>query len=113
MICFLIASNFLTSSQQFAMVTSNLIEAIVSIKRLSSFLDSDELQTDACILRLPPGETLQKGDEVLRVNGGEFRWSKKDLAPTLEDINLIVKKGELVGVLGRVGAGKVCSCCDT
>ena len=29
------------------------------------------------------------------------------MSPTLEDINLTVKKGELVGILGRVGAGKV------
>jgi ABC-type bacteriocin/lantibiotic exporter with double-glycine peptidase domain len=89
------------------MVTSNIIEAVVSIKRLSSFLDSDELQEDARVLRLPPGERLQKGDEVLRIKGGEFRWSKKEPTPTLEDINLTVKKGELVSVLGRVGAGKV------
>jgi uncharacterized Fe-S cluster-containing MiaB family protein len=29
------------------MVISNLVEAIVSVNRISSFLDSDELQTDA------------------------------------------------------------------
>lgn len=29
------------------------------------------------------------------------------MSPTLEDINLTVKKGELVAILGRVGAGKV------
>ena len=38
---------------------------------------------------------------------GEFRWSKSAPVPTLEDVNLSVRKGELVGVLGRVGAGKV------
>jgi len=27
---------------------------------------------------------------------------------TLEDINISIKKGELFGVFGRVGAGKVC-----
>jgi ABC-type polysaccharide/polyol phosphate transport system ATPase subunit len=29
------------------------------------------------------------------------------IQPTLEDINLTVKKGELIGILGRVGGGKV------
>ena len=29
------------------------------------------------------------------------------MTPTLEDINLTVRKGELIGILGRVGAGKV------
>ena len=32
------------------MVTSNLIEAIVSIKRLSTFLEAPELQSDARVL---------------------------------------------------------------
>ncbi|KAH7904260.1 P-loop containing nucleoside triphosphate hydrolase protein, partial [Hygrophoropsis aurantiaca] len=43
--------------------------------------------------------------QVLSIKGGEFQWSKKDPV-TLEDINLTVRKGELVGILGRVGAGK-------
>ena len=53
-------------------------------------------------------ERLELGDEVLSIAAGEFAWSKESTSPTLEDINLSVKKGELVGVLGRVGAGKVC-----
>lgn len=41
------------------------------------------------------------------MSGGEFYWTKDAAVPSLEDINLTVRKGELVGVLGRVGAGKV------
>jgi len=44
---------------------------------------------------------------VLSIIDGEFSWNKDAVQPTLEDINLTVKKGELVGVLGRVGCGKV------
>ena len=88
------------------MVVSNLIEAIVSVKRISSFLDSDELQTDARDVVLK--ENIQDGDEVLSVTNGEFFWSKDGKEPTLQDINLTVKKGELIAVLGQVGAGKVC-----
>ncbi|KAL6300043.1 metal resistance protein YCF1 [Sparassis latifolia] len=88
----------------FSQVTSNVIEAWVSVQRLSSFLDSDELQSDAReIVQVP---RLELGDEVLSITGGEFTWSKEAAVPTLEDINLTVRKGELVGVLGRVGAGK-------
>lgn len=54
-------------------------------------------------------ERLEIGDEVLSIVGGEFSWTKDAASPTLEDVNLTVKKGELVGVLGRVGAGKVCT----
>ena len=87
------------------MVVSNLVEAIVSIKRISSFLDSDELQTDARDVLLK--EDIQEGDQVLSIANGEFFWSKDGKEPTLQDINLTVKKGELVSVLGQVGAGKV------
>ena len=86
------------------MVTSNIIEAIVSIKRLSKFLSADELQTDARIVLGP--EEIKNGAPVLAIKNGEFRWTKKSYEATLDDINLTVQKGELVGVLGRVGAGK-------
>lgn len=88
------------------MVTSNIIEAVVSINRLSSFLNADELQPDARQL-IESKTKLGLGDEVLSIKEGEFSWSKESVSPTLEGIDLTIKKGELVGVLGRVGAGKV------
>jgi ATP-binding cassette subfamily C (CFTR/MRP) protein 1 len=87
------------------MVISNLVEAIVSVNRISSFLDSDELQTDARNIILK--EKIQAGDDVLSITEGEFYWSKDGKEPTLQEINLTVKKGDLVAVLGQVGAGKV------
>ncbi|KAI0065635.1 metal resistance protein YCF1 [Artomyces pyxidatus] len=88
----------------FSNVTSNIIEAVVSVKRLTKFLHSDELQPDARILL--PNHDICTGDIVLDVKDGEFAWSKDAANPTLEGINLTVRKGELVGVVGRVGAGK-------
>ena len=90
---------------QFAQVTSNIIEAVVSIKRLSSFLNANELQPDARTFE--PVEKLRKGDTVVTIKNGTFTWSSKSVSPTLEDIELTVRKGELVGVMGKVGAGKV------
>ena len=87
------------------MVISNLVEAMVSVKRISSFLDSDELQSDARDIILK--ENIQAGDEVLSIANGEFLWSKDGKEPILQDINLTAKKGELIAVLGQVGAGKV------
>lgn len=77
----------------------------MSVKRISSFLDSDELQTDARSIVLKAN--IQDGDEVLSITNGEFYWSKDGKEPTLQDINLTVRKGELIAVLGQVGAGKV------
>jgi ATP-binding cassette, subfamily C (CFTR/MRP), member 1 len=87
----------------FSQVTSNTIEAIVSIKRLSDFLGGEELQKDARIVA-----PYQDGDEVLSIKQADFSWSKEAASPTLEGIDLSVKRGELVGVMGRVGCGKVC-----
>ena len=47
---------------QFSQVTTNLIEAWVSVKRLSKFLNSEELQTDARTISLK--ERLEEGDVV-------------------------------------------------
>jgi ATP-binding cassette, subfamily C (CFTR/MRP), member 1 len=90
---------------QFAQVTTNIIEAMVSVTRLSEFLRAEELQPDARKRIL--NERPKMGEEVLSISHGEFTWTKEATQPALEDINLVVKRGELVGVLGRVGAGKV------
>ena len=78
---------------------------MVSIQRLSDFFAADELQTD--VREVVETASLDHGDIVVSVSNGEFCWNKNAVSPTLEDINVTVRKGELVGVLGRVGAGKV------
>ncbi|KAG2035311.1 P-loop containing nucleoside triphosphate hydrolase protein [Suillus americanus] len=88
----------------FSQVTSNIIEALVSVKRLSDFLHAEELQQNALVKAQK--DSLNVGDEVLSIKGSEFQWNKQDISAALEDINLTVHKGELVGVLGRVGSGK-------
>ena len=90
---------------QFSQVTSNIIEAIVSVKRLSDFLRAEQLQEDA--VKRVEKRSLSIGDEVLSIRDAEFQWTKNGIQPALEGINLTVRKGELVGILGRVGAGKV------
>ena len=52
--------------------------------------------------------SLSTSDEVLLIRNGEFQWTKNSIQPALEGINLMVWKSELVGILGRVGDGKVC-----
>ncbi len=87
-------------------------------------MDGDELQSDARDIRLNPnlvagdvvccavwlsrGTRLVTASQVLEIKDGEFSWSKNAPSPTLEGINLVARKGELTGIVGRVGAGKVC-----
>ncbi len=47
---------------KFAQVTSNIIEAIVSVRRLSDFLKAEELQGDA--RKIIEVRNLKIGDEV-------------------------------------------------
>lgn len=88
-------------------MTSNIVEAIVSIRRLSEFLNAAELQSDARKVIERP--FLDLGAEVLSIKSADFSWSKDDIQPTLEDINLSVKKGQLVGVLGQVSGLRLLS----
>lgn len=42
----------------------------------------------------------------MRIDGGEFCWNKKYSKPTLSDININIKAGQFVAVVGTVGSGK-------
>lgn len=102
----------------FAGIIAALIQAMVSANRLSSFLDAGELDPQARKVILPanpldpllpdsPADEAQMGDgAVVTMKNAEFKWSRNQPVPTLSDIDLTVKKGELLAVLGRVGDGK-------
>ncbi|XP_003374070.1 putative multi drug resistance-associated protein [Trichinella spiralis] len=45
-------------------------------------------------------------DDAIKVNDGEFAWDNTIERPTLQNINFSIKPGELVAVVGQVGAGK-------
>ncbi|EJD44880.1 metal resistance protein ycf1 [Auricularia subglabra TFB-10046 SS5] len=88
----------------FSMITSSVVEALVSVRRLKSFLRAGELQADARAVLPPPSSP---SEATLEIRGGEFAWDASEgKAPTLEGIDLKVCPGQLVGILGRVGAGK-------
>ncbi|KAG8965978.1 hypothetical protein FRC03_012713 [Tulasnella sp. 419] len=88
----------------FATIISAIVQASVSISRLAEFFGSDELQKDAVQVTQPP--TLAPGDKVLEIKNGDFKWIRKNAEPALQDINLTVRKGDLIGIMGRVGSGK-------
>jgi ABC-type multidrug transport system fused ATPase/permease subunit len=93
----------------FSNIINSIIEAIVSVGRLESFLAGDELDPDARKVILPkddPQGEARHGDTVVSIKNGEFRWLPTSAEPILQDIDLEVTKGELLAVIGRVGDGK-------
>ncbi|XP_071175210.1 multidrug resistance-associated protein 1-like isoform X1 [Mytilus edulis] len=80
------------------MMISYVIQLNVSITRLSKFLKNGDLDPDSVQHRPLEGVAI-------KVEGGTFSWDK-ELQPALKDIDLEIKDGTLVAVVGTVGAGK-------
>lgn len=77
---------------------------------MEDFLNGEELQKDARLVEsaVSADVSVDRQAEMVTIQNGEFRWLSTAPEPTLRDINLSIKKGELITVLGRVGDGKVC-----
>lgn len=85
------------------MVITSIVESMVAVGRLTSFLTAEELQPDAVIIREP---ALHNGDVSLRIGDASFTWNRNESQKCLESIQFEARKGELSCVVGRVGSGK-------
>ncbi|WWC88113.1 uncharacterized protein L201_003017 [Kwoniella dendrophila CBS 6074] len=93
----------------FANIINSIIEATVSLGRLEDFLSGEELDPNARKVIRPsedPQGGPKNGDVVVSIKNGDFRWIANAEQPTLENIDLEIKKGELYAIIGRVGDGK-------
>ncbi|CAO3631065.1 unnamed protein product [Cunninghamella blakesleeana] len=91
----------------FPEIFSNAIEAHVSLKRIEDYLKSEELDQQAVVredYRNIPN--WSPNIPLVDIQEGTFKWNSKSESPSLENINIQVKKGELVSIIGRVGSGK-------
>ncbi|XP_059195026.1 multidrug resistance-associated protein 1-like, partial [Centropristis striata] len=89
-----------TPLSQLPFAMSTTMQAVVSLRRLGNFLCQDELKPDN-VERLPHSTD---GDGVT-IDSGFFSWTN-DGPPSLHRINVKVKTGSLVAVVGHVGSGK-------
>ncbi|KAI3992671.1 hypothetical protein MKX01_007993 [Papaver californicum] len=80
---------------------SCIAQAKVSVDRIESYLQEDEIQDDAVIF--VPKET---SEAEIEIENGKFSWDVKSHCPTLDGIQLKVKKGMKVAICGTVGSGK-------
>ncbi|KAI0233416.1 hypothetical protein L0F63_003025, partial [Massospora cicadina] len=83
-------------------VLTSVVEAAVSVKRIHRFLTAEELDPAAVDRQPLP---LDPKVPAIEIHSGSFSWLV-ERGPTLRDLHLKVKRGELFGVVGRVGAGK-------
>uniref|UniRef100_A0A1B6CN72 ABC-type glutathione-S-conjugate transporter n=1 Tax=Clastoptera arizonana TaxID=38151 RepID=A0A1B6CN72_9HEMI len=84
----------------FPMLISALIMSSVSIKRINAFMNSEELDSSAI------NSDKSFADPII-VENGSFDWDgTESINPTLHNINMRVKTGALVAVVGSVGTGK-------
>ncbi|KAK6983579.1 multidrug resistance-associated protein 1, partial [Biomphalaria glabrata] len=81
------------------MLIPMLVQAGVAVTRLARYLNTDDIKPDV-ITRDPSAEN------AVEIVNGDFTWDKEQLIPTLRDINIAIKPGSLVAVVGTVGCGK-------
>jgi ATP-binding cassette subfamily C (CFTR/MRP) protein 10 len=120
----------------FPWVINGLVQAWVSLKRVQSFLDLGNLNWLGyyTLNEQPAGSSAsaQKSEVVIDIRNGEFKWksekpdrnkknrksrgesdqlfeaerAKSESTTALTEINVQIKRGELVGIIGKVGSGK-------
>lgn len=82
-------------------VLNGVVEAWVSVKRINKLLQEAEISNAELYSRIPPSPT---NDIEISVANGKFSWGVDKT--TIDDVNLTVKKGQFIGVIGEVGSGK-------
>lgn len=80
---------------------SVIAQSKVSMDRIASYLQKDEIQSDA-IVHVPKYES----EYDVEIENGIFTWDPDSRRPTLDRIDLKIKRGMKVAVCGTVGSGK-------
>ncbi|KAM9674298.1 ATP-binding cassette sub-family C member 4-like isoform 3-T3 [Dama dama] len=88
-----------SSTLYFPMAVEKMSEAIVSIQRIKKFLLLDEIP------QLNP-QLPSDGETIVDVDDFTASWDKASETPTLQDLFFTARPGELLAVVGPVGAGK-------
>ncbi|PAV74681.1 hypothetical protein WR25_19463 isoform C [Diploscapter pachys] len=85
-----------------ASLISQTVQALVSNKRLKEFLVADELDTSTV-----ERTHFNDSTEATRIVDLRSTWDDtEETKCTLKDVNISADKGQLIAVVGKVGAGK-------
>lgn len=94
------ASQILSSMIMFSMVTVQIVLAMASAKRISEVLD------ERSEIVSPENAVEEVTDGSVDFCGVNFRYSAFAERDALENIELHIKSGETVGIIGGTGSGK-------
>ncbi|TRY74646.1 hypothetical protein TCAL_01629 [Tigriopus californicus] len=86
------------------MMITALIQASVSIKRINNYMRATELEEKNVTKDTRPSS--QGAKFAVKLNKASFTWNEEASEPTLKEIDVEVKKGSLVAIVGTVGSGK-------
>nr|KAF6427058.1 ATP binding cassette subfamily C member 4 [Rousettus aegyptiacus] len=89
----------LTVTLFFPSAIEKVSEAVVSIRRIKNFLLLDEIKERN-------SQLLSDGKTIVHVQDFTTFWDKSLETPTLQGLSFTVRPGELLAVVGPVGAGK-------
>ncbi|XP_061290381.1 ATP-binding cassette sub-family C member 4-like [Bos javanicus] len=88
-----------SSTLFFPMAVKKVSEAIVSIRRIKNFLLLDDIP------ELHP-QWPSDGERIVDMQDFTAFWDEESETPTLQGLSFTVRPGELLAVVGPVGAGK-------
>lgn len=92
-----------TMSQMFVRGISEMAELIVAIKRLEGFMLNEEFVS---LTSTRNNIEYEAKKHMIDLQNLYVKWNTRLSDNALEDINLTVNRGQLVGVIGPVGSGK-------
>ncbi|KAJ3266425.1 hypothetical protein HDU77_001036 [Chytriomyces hyalinus] len=90
----------------FPSVITAIIDASVSFNRLYTFLMNEELDPLAVTYGMNINDYDNGSTDRVSIESGTFRWVKDSAEPVIRNINLKVREGELLAIVGMVGSGK-------
>ncbi|XP_040123204.1 multidrug resistance-associated protein 4-like [Oryx dammah] len=88
-----------SSTLYFPMAVEKVSETVVSLRRIKNFLSLDEIPQ--LNTQLPSG-----GEMMVDMQDFTAFWDEESESPTLKSLSFTVRPGELLTVVGPVGAGK-------
>ncbi|PSS06452.1 ABC transporter C family member 13 like [Actinidia chinensis var. chinensis] len=108
--CLALFNSLISPLNSFPWVINGLIDAIISIRRLSRFLSCSEHELELEEKgNIPSSSSKEQSDMAVVIHDASCAWSSsieqvQDLI--LDHVTLRLPKGSLVSVIGEVGSGK-------